>query len=230
MGFWCKAAEGYWGFFLRADGASSLPAFDRRVPLRFAEGVEERWGFPGVELSQTQPVGKSPESRFKAVSTAGVSSFGCCGCREGIYGRCWGLSEAFQGGSGGRSSPAVLGGGLWMAGTLFSMEPRDRGKRRSYKWSCCPEPGSESRFRIRPEPGAAAWWGDPPGSLTIRVVHSLSGSWALGFQPRNRRRPEEKYSKYTRGIIEKKFYFFQKGYSDTQITALSVPVLIISYL
>ena len=40
-----------------------------------------------------------------------------------------------------------------------------------------------ARFRIRPEPGAAAWWGDPPGSLTIRVVHSLSGAWALGFQP-----------------------------------------------
>ena len=73
------------------------------------------------------------------------------------------------------------------------------GRRRSYRWSCCPEPGSESRFRIQPEPGAAAWWGDPPGSLTIRVVHSLSGAWALGFQPWNRRRPEEKCFKYTRG-------------------------------
>ena len=32
--------EGHWGgirgFFLRADGAFSPPAFDRRVPLRFA--------------------------------------------------------------------------------------------------------------------------------------------------------------------------------------------------
>ena len=155
----------------------------------------------------------------------------CCGCREGVYGRCWGLSEALQRGrSGGRSSPAVLGGGgLWMARTLFSMEPRDRG-RRSYRWSCCPEPGSESRFRILAEPGAAAWWGDPPGSLTIRVVHSLSGSWVLGFQPWKGRCPEGKYFKYTRGIIKKNFYFFQKGYSDTQITVLSVPVLIISYL
>ena len=73
-----------------------------------------------------------------------------------------------------------------------------------------PEPGSESRrspvqnpagarFRIPPEPGAVAWWGDPPGSLTIRVVHSLSGAWALGFQPWNRRCPEEKCFKYTRG-------------------------------
>ena len=45
-----------------------------------------------------------------------------------------------------------------------------------------------ARFRIRPEPGAAAWWGEIflpqfPGSLTIRVVHSLTGAWALGFQP-----------------------------------------------
>ena len=67
-----------------------------------------------------------------------------------------------------------------------------------------------ARFRISAEPGAAAWWGDPPGSLTIRVVHSLSGSWALGFQPWNRRRPEEKYFKYTRGIIEKKICIFSK--------------------
>ena len=65
-------------------------------------------------------------------------------------------------------------------------------------WSCCPEPGSESRFRIRPEPWAAAWWGEIllpqfPGSLTLRpglvaVVHSSSGSHCprdtLAFQPR----------------------------------------------
>ena len=39
-----------------------------------------------------------------------------------------------------------------------------------------------ARFRIPAEPGAAAWWGEIflpqfPGSLTIRVVHSLSGAW-----------------------------------------------------
>ena len=88
-----------------------------------------------------------------------------------------------------------------------------------------------ARFRIRPEPGAAAWWGDPPGSLAIRVVHSLSGAWALGFQPWNRRRPEEKCFKYTRGDYRKKnFYFFQKGYLATKMTFFTVPVLIISYL
>ena len=54
---------------------------------------------------------------------------------------------------------------------------------------------------------------DPPGSLTIRVVHSFSGSWALGFQPWKGRWPEEKYFMYTRGIIGKKnLEIFQKGY------------------
>ena len=109
-----------------------------------------------------------------------------------------------SGGSGGCSSPAVLGGGLWMARSLFTMEPRNRWGKRSYPgWSCCPEPGSESRFRIRPEPGAAAWWGDPPGSLAIRVVHSLSGAWALGFQPWNRRGPEKSALSMRGGITEK---------------------------
>ena len=38
-----------------------------RCPL--PEGI----GSPGAGLSQTKPVGKSSESRFKAVSTSGVS-------------------------------------------------------------------------------------------------------------------------------------------------------------
>ena len=52
------------------------------------------------------------QSRFKAVSTSGVSLW-CCGCHEGICGRCWRLSEVFQRGVGGLShSPAVLGCGV----------------------------------------------------------------------------------------------------------------------
>ena len=47
-----------------------------------------------------------------------------------------------------------------------------------------------ARFRIPVQNQAGAWGSglvgrDPPGSLTIRVVHSLSGAWALGFQPWN---------------------------------------------
>ena len=86
-------------------------------------------------------------------------------------------------------------------------------KRRSYPgWSCCPEPGSESRRSLgqRLGGGSGLVGRDPPGSLTTRVVHSLSGSRALGFQPWKGRRPEEKYFMYTRGIIEKKFVFFPK--------------------
>ena len=42
-----------------------------------------------------------------------------------------------------------------------------------------------ARFRIPVQNPAGAWGSglvgrDPPGSLTIRVVHSLSGSWVLG--------------------------------------------------
>ena len=37
-----------------------------------------------------------------------------------------------------------------------------------------------ARFRIPPEPGAAAWWERSPGSPTIRVVHRFS---LLSFQP-----------------------------------------------
>ena len=67
------------GFFLRADGASSPPAFDRRVPLRFAGGV-------GCGVGSLEPdYGKSSESRFKAGSTVGVSLW-CCGCHEGVCG------------------------------------------------------------------------------------------------------------------------------------------------
>ena len=230
MGCWGKAAEGYWVF---SSGLTVLLHF-RPSTGGFRCALPREWRSGGDSLEwnylRLNPLENPLRVDLRPFPPQGCL-FGCCGCREGIYGRCWGLSEAFQGGSGGRSSPAVLGGGgLWMARTLFSMEPRDRGRRRSYRWSCCPEPGSESRFRISAEPGAAAWWGDPPGSLTIRVVHSLSGSWALGFQPRKNRRPEEKYFKYPLGIIEKKFYFFQKGYLATGVTFFTVPVLIISYL
>ena len=74
--------------------------------------LPEGIGSPGAGLSQTKPVGKSSESRFKAVSTSGVSLW-CCGCHEGVYGRCWRLSEAFQRGVRGLCpSPAVLGWGV----------------------------------------------------------------------------------------------------------------------
>ena len=81
------------------------------------------------------------------------------------------------------------GGGLWGARSLFTMGPRNRCRKRLSRVELLPEPGSESRFRIPPEPGAAAWWERSPGSLTIRVVHSFCvldpGISAPEFQPRN---------------------------------------------
>ena len=47
---------------------------------------------------------------------------------------------------------------------------------------------------------------------------------------RKSRRPEEKCFMYTRGIIEKNVYFFQKGYFATGVTSFPVPLLIMSYL
>ena len=135
--------------------------------------LPEGIGSPGAGLSQTKPVGKYSQSRFKAVSTSGVSLW-CCGCHEGVYGRCWGLSEAFQREVRGLvPAQRCWGGGLWGARSLFTIGPRNRGRKRLSRVEWLPEPGSESGFRISPEPGAAAWWERSPGSLTIRVVHSF---------------------------------------------------------
>ena len=108
--------------------------------------------------------------------------------------------------SSGRSGAFVLaqrcwGGGLWTARSLFMMGPRDRGRKRLSRVELLPEPGSESpvqnprfripgsesRFRIPPEPGAAAWWGeiswlpDHPGGPQV---------FSLELSARRSQRPE----------------------------------------
>ena len=181
-----------------------------RCPL--PEGI----GSPGAGLSQTKPVGKSSQSRFKAVSTSGVSLW-CCGCHEGVYGRCWGLSEAFQEGSGAVPAQRCWGGGLWGARSLFTMGPRNRCRKRLSRVELLPEPGSESRFRIPPEPGAAAWWGeiswlsDHPGGPQV---------FSLELSARKSRRPDPSSPVALvprTGFLKKKFLFFPKrllGYWD----------------
>ena len=107
-----------------------------------------------------------------------------------VYGRRWGLSEALQGGGWGLFQPSGVGWGVGCGrrehSLVWNQETGGRGGPTGGVVARSPvqNPG----FRIRPEPGAAAWWGEIflpqfPGSLTIRVVHSLSGAWALGFQP-----------------------------------------------
>ena len=117
----------------------------------------------------------------------GCLPFWCCGCHEGICGGCWGLSEAFQEGSGGPFQPSGAG---WVGcgrrdhSLVWNQET---GGGSHPGWSCCPEPGSESRFRISPEPGAAAWWGeiswlsDHPGGPQV---------FSLELSARKSQRPE----------------------------------------
>ena len=146
MGFWCKAAEGYWGFFLRVNGTSSLPAFDRRVPLRFARGSGIPWSGIISDSTRWKIPGGSLRADLRPFPPRGCLPFCAADVVRASAGDAGGFLRHSRGASGGCSSPAVLGGGgLWTEGTLFSMEPRDRGRRRSYRWSCCPEPGSESR-------------------------------------------------------------------------------------
>ena len=84
------------------------------------------------------------------------------------------------------------GGGLWGARSLFTMGLRNRCRKRLSRVELLPEPGSESpvqnpRFRIPPEPGAAAWWGeiswlsDHPGGPQV---------FSLELSARRSRRPD----------------------------------------
>ena len=139
-----------------------------RCPL--PEGI----GSPGAGLSQTKPVGKYSQSRFKAVSTSGVSLW-CCGCHEGVYGRCWRLSETFQREARG-IVPAPMGwdGGLWTARSLFTIGPRNRGRKRLSRVELLPEPGSESPVQ---NPAGARGSG-----LVGRDLLALRPSgWSTGF-------------------------------------------------
>ena len=95
---------------------------------------------------------------------------------------------------------------------------------------------ARARFRISPEPGAAAWWERSPGSLTIRVVHSFCvldpGISApefqpLNFTPRKSRRPDPSslVALVLRAGFLKKISIFSKR--ATGLTYFSVFVLII---
>ena len=111
----------------------------------------------------TKPVGKSPvDLRVDLrLFPPWVCLFGAAGVMRASMGDAGGFLRY----SSGRSGAFVLaqrcwGGGLWTARSLFMMGPRDRGRKRLSRVELLPEPGSESRFRIPPEPGAAAWWGE----------------------------------------------------------------------
>ena len=149
------AGNGTGGILVFSSGLMA-PFHRRPSTVGFCCPLPEGIGSPGAGLSQTKPVGKSSESRFKAVSTSGVSLW-CCGCHEGICGRCWRLSEAFQREVRGLvPAQRCWGEGLWTARSLFIMGPRNRWRKRLSRVELLPG----ARFRISPEPGAAAWWGE----------------------------------------------------------------------
>ena len=75
----------------------------------------------------------------------------CCGCHEGVYGRCWRLSEAFQ-----REVSGLVDGAI----TLYHWNQETGGGRGYPGWSCCQSPVQNPGSESRRSPGASAWWGE----------------------------------------------------------------------
>ena len=129
----------------------------------------------------------------------------CCGCREGICGRCWRLSEAFQWGVGGvvpaHRCPAPGLGGVWMVGLLLCQVVRGRGTKR---------PGDGERFSWPersefPDTPAGDWWQWSTvhlGPLPERYPDIFSPGGALG--PEGPGDESCALYIYTRGIFQKR--------------------------
>ena len=124
--------------------------------------------------------------------------------------------------SSGRSGAFVLAQRCWGGGCggRDHCLPWDQetGVGRGYPgWSCCRSPVQNPRFRIPPEPGAAAWWGeiswlpDHPGGPQV---------FSLELSARKSRRPDPSSLAallLRAGFLKKKFLFFPKrllGYWD----------------
>ena len=64
-------------------------------------------------------------------------------------------------GSGGPFQPSGAGvGGCGRPDHCLPWDQETGGGRGYPGWSCCRSPVQNPRFRIPPEPGAAAWWGE----------------------------------------------------------------------
>ena len=158
--------------------------------------------------------------------------FGATDVMRASMGDAGGFLRHSIGGSGASSHPS--GAGVGGCGGRDHCLPWDQetGVGRGYPgWSCCRSPvrnpGSGSRFRISPEPGAAAWWGeiswlsDHPGGPQV---------FSLELSARKSRRPDPSSPVALvprTGFLKKNFHFFQKGYWATGITYFPVFVLII---
>ena len=123
-----------------------------------------------------------------------------------------------SGRSGASSQPSGAGvRGCGRRDHSLLLEPRDRGRKRLSRVELLPEPGSESRFRISPEPGAAAWWGE----ISWLSDHPCGPQvFSLELSARKSRRPDPSSPVALvprTGFLKKKFLFFPKrllGYLD----------------
>ena len=170
------------------------------------------------------------QSRFKAVSTSGASLW-CCGCHEGICGRCWRLSEVFQREVRGLVPPQgcwCWGEGLWTALSLFTIGTKKPGEEEVIQGGVV----AGARFRI-PVQNLAGARGNGLVERDLLAPRPSGGPqvFSLELSARRSQHPEPS-SLVVRagGCLKKNFYFSQTGYLATGVTFFTVPVLIISYL
>ena len=147
-------------------------------------------------------------SRFKAFSVAGVSPFWCCGCREGVYGRSWGLSEALQRGLGGLFQPSGAGWGVGCGRREHSLVwNQETGGGGGPQVELLPG----ARFRI----SAGAWGSGLVGRSSGFPDHPGGPQFIWGLGPGisalEPPAPLRKSALSTRaGLLKKKFPFFLK--------------------
>ena len=205
------ALGGMLGFFLRADGAFSPPAFDRRVPPRFAGWVGSlEWDY--LRLNPLENPWCITQSRFKAVSTAGVSLWGAADVMRASMGGPGGFLRHCSGGVGVCSSPAVLGGGVGCGrrehSLVWNQETGGGGGPTGGVVARSPvqNPGSESRRSLGQRLGGeilrVPW---PSGWSTVYLG---PGPW--DFSPGTAGALRKSALSTRGGIIEKKFLFFPK--------------------
>ena len=171
--------EGRWGWML-VFSSGLMVLFHLRASTggfrcALPGGLDAGWDSLEPDYLRLNPLENPLRVDLRPVPP-GVCLPWCCGCHEGVCGH----AGAFL-----RYSRGVAG--LWTARSLFSMAPRDRGRKKSSRVELLPG----ARFGISVEPSAAAWWGEiswfpdhPGGPQVFSLV-------LLGFQPRKGRCPED---------------------------------------
>ena len=157
--------EWNWGGILVFSSGLMVVFHLRASTGGFCCPLPEGIGSPEAGLFQIKPVGKSSESRFKAVSTSGVPPFGAADVMRASAGDAGGFLRHSSGRSGASSQP--IGAGLGGCGRRYHCllwDQEARGGREVIQGGVVARSPVQNlagaRFRIPPEPGAAAWWGE----------------------------------------------------------------------